>query len=80
MYDPIGKILMNWRIKNPKLGLAHLQVATDERRNDPKNELGIATDPEFIEFSKSGDVTTTDETYSSNRQKLTDIKNAQQGQ
>jgi len=76
----LKSFVMNWRIKNPKLGLAHLQVATDEWRNDPKNELGIATDPEFIEFSKSGDVTTTDETYSSNRQKLTDIKNAQQGQ
>jgi hypothetical protein len=69
--------VMNWRIKNPMKGLAHLEVAVDKWRQDPANELGIATDPKFIEFANAGDTSLIDEEYSTNRAKLESIKQGQ---
>jgi len=73
----LKSFVMNWRIKNPRLGLASLEVAVDDWRNNPDNELGIATDPAFIELSKAGKITETDEDYSDNKKKLELLKQGQ---
>jgi hypothetical protein len=70
----LKSFVMNWRIKNPRLGLASLEVAVDDWRNNPDNELGIATDPVFIELSKAGKITETDAAYSDNKKKLELLK------
>lgn len=68
--------VMNWRIKNPRLGLAHLEVAVDKWRNNPDNELGLATDPKFIAAVKAGggEAAGVNEDYSTNKAKLEQIK------
>jgi len=65
--------MMNWRTKNPKATFAEYSIEEERWRNDPENELGIATDPDFAKLASEGAGTQVDQDFVKNKQKLLDI-------